>query len=42
MDNAGNENGVLVIKKRGTRDVGRWYAVNEMADYVQLMRQAGW
>lgn len=42
MDNAGNDAGVLVVKRRGSRDVGTWYAINEMCHYTRLMRDAGW
>lgn len=42
MVNAGNENGVLVVRRRGTTDVSRWYAMSELGEYVRLMQQAGW
>jgi hypothetical protein len=32
----------LVIKRTGTTDVGRWYAVLPMAQLVELLKAAGW
>lgn len=41
-DNAGADHGVLIRKRRGTTDVGRWFAVMEVEDLVRLMREAGY
>ena len=37
--NAGADTGVLIIKRRGTTDVGRWYAVLPVARYVTLLKE---
>jgi hypothetical protein len=38
--NARADTGVLIIKRRGTSDVGRWYAVLEVEDLNRLMLEA--
>lgn len=37
---AGADFGVLLLKKRGTSDVGRWYAVLELEDLNRLRSEA--
>ena len=37
---SGAEFGVLLLKRRGTSDVGRWYAVLEVEDLNRLMIEA--
>lgn len=39
---AGARHGVLVIKRRGTGQVGRHYAVLEFGDYLDLLADAGY
>ncbi len=34
--------GPLVVKRRGTTDVGQWYAVLPMAQLMALLAEAGW
>ncbi|MDH5290673.1 MAG: hypothetical protein OEY41_11810 [Acidimicrobiia bacterium] len=39
---AGDTYGVLVAKRAGTTDVGRWLAVLPMAQLMALLAEAGW
>ncbi len=39
---AGDTYGVLIAKRAGTTDVGRWFAVLPMAQFVALLAEAGW
>jgi len=38
MPKPGSHKGVVVIKKRGTSDAGKWYAVMEFSQAVDLLR----
>ncbi len=38
---AGAETGVVIVKRRGTTDVGRWYAVLTVDTWERLMTEAG-
>jgi hypothetical protein len=40
--NAKADTGVAIIKKRGTLDVGEWYAVMPAAWIVDLLKEAGY
>lgn len=40
--NARAENGVIVVKKRGTLDVGEWYAIMPMRRFTEILHTAGW
>lgn len=40
--NDGAEVGVVVVKRRGTTDVGRWYALTDAATFFDLVRRAGY
>ncbi|MGB5758854.1 MAG: hypothetical protein WBM50_18220 [Acidimicrobiales bacterium] len=42
IDNAGADHGVMFVKRRGKTDVGEWYALTTVADYVRLLREAGY
>lgn len=42
MRNAKAETGVVMIKKRGTTDVGQGYAVMPISEWVELMKEAGY
>lgn len=39
---AGDTYGVLIAKRAGTTDVGRWHAVLPMAQFMALLAEAGW
>lgn len=39
---AGDTYGVLVAKRAGTTDVGRWLAILPMAQLLALLAEAGW
>ena len=39
---AGAKHGVLVVKRRGVGAPGRQYAVMELSDLVELLREAGY
>ncbi len=39
---AGDTYGVLIAKRAGTTDVGRWHAVLPMAQLMALLAEAGW
>ena len=39
---AGDTYGVLIAKRAGTTDVGRWFAVLPMAQFMALLAEAGW
>lgn len=39
---AGDRYGVTVVKRRGTTDVGRWFAVLPMEQLARLMADAEW
>ena len=39
---AGDTYGVLVVKRAGTTDVGRWHAVMPLNQMLALLREAGW
>jgi hypothetical protein len=41
MTNADVETGVVIAKKRGTTDVGEWYAVMPVHVLVALLKDAG-
>lgn len=41
MDNAGVDTGAVIAKKRGTTDVGDWYAVMPVHVLADLLRDAG-
>lgn len=41
MINADAETGVVIIKRRGTTDVGNWYAVMPASVWLQLLEEAG-
>jgi hypothetical protein len=34
--------GVIIIKRRGTTDVGKWYALMTADQWLTLLQQAGW
>lgn len=38
---AGATTGVVIVKRRGTTDVGRWYAVLTVDTWERLMTEAG-
>ena len=40
-ENAGAMFGAVVFKRKGTTDVGRYYAVMEFDDYLALLPEAG-
>jgi Holliday junction resolvase len=40
--NAEAQTGVAVVKKRGTLNVGEWYAVMPVAWWVDLLKEAGY
>lgn len=42
MDNADADTGVVIAKKRGTLDVGDWYAVMPVSVWVSLLKSAGY
>ena len=42
MANAEADTGVVVAKKRGTLDVGEWYAVMPVHVWVSLLKAAGY
>lgn len=42
MRNAKAETGVVVVKKRGTTNVGDYYALMPMHVWVELMKKAGY
>jgi hypothetical protein len=37
--NANARFGAVIAKRRGTLDVGRWYAVTPLANYLDLLRE---
>jgi hypothetical protein len=39
-DNA--ESGVVIVKRRGTTDVNRWYALTSAGQWLDLIHKAGW
>jgi hypothetical protein len=39
---AGDVYGILIAKRAGTTDVGRWLAVLPMAQFMALLAEAGW
>lgn len=39
--NAEADEGAVVIRRRGTQDVGQWYAVMTVEDLVKLWKRAG-
>jgi hypothetical protein len=41
MSNAHAETGVVIVKKRGTADVGNWYACAPVHIWLQLLRESG-
>lgn len=41
MANNGDHHGVAIVKRRGTTDVGRWYAVMPVALWAALAKEAG-
>lgn len=41
-DNANAEHGVAFVKRKGETDVGDWYALTTVDDYVRLLREAGY
>ena len=41
MDNAGADTGVAIVKRRGTADVGQWYAVMPVTLWAELLRESG-
>jgi hypothetical protein len=42
VNNANAETGVAVIKRRGTLQVGDWYAVMPVSWWVDLLKEAGY
>ena len=42
MSNARAVHGAVVAKRRGSTDVGSWYAIAPFADWVRLLLEAGW
>lgn len=40
VKNDGAKHGVVILRKRGTTDVGQWYAIMPVADWVKLRRAA--
>lgn len=42
MRNGQGQTGVVIIRRRGTTDVGRWYAVTTVDQHVELWRRAGY
>lgn len=42
MFNADADTGVAIIKKRGTTDVGEWYAAMPARIWLALAQDAGW
>ena len=42
MKNAKAETGVVIVKKKGTTDVGQYYAVMPVSLWADLMKEAGY
>lgn len=42
VNNAGAQTGVAVVKRRGTLQVGDWYAVMPVSWWVDLLKEAGY
>jgi len=42
VNNADAQTGVAVVKRRGTLQVGDWYAVMPVAWWVDLLKEAGY
>ena len=42
MLNTGDDVGFIVAKKRGTTDVGEWYAITPMRVVIDLLKEAGY
>lgn len=40
--NTGDPHGLVIAKRRGTLDVGRWYAVTSVEAHVRLLQEAGY
>jgi hypothetical protein len=41
MTNAKADTGVVIIKKRGTSNVGQWYACAPVHIWIQLLKESG-
>lgn len=41
MANAKADTGVVIVKKRGTTDVGQWYACAPAHIWIQLLKESG-
>ena len=39
--NAKAETGVVIVKKRGTTEVGEWYACAPVSIWIQLLKESG-
>lgn len=42
MVNGDADFGAVVVRRRGTTDVGRWYALTTMEQYIGLLHTAGY
>jgi len=42
VNNANAQTGVAVVKRRGTLQVGDWYAVMPVSWWVDLLKEAGY
>lgn len=42
INNAKANTGAVIAKRRGTMDVGQWYAVMPVAGLVKLLKEAGY